>query len=90
MSEEELRRRIGLLKRSMGFGGIFGLALQDWLNTPSTSSSAPDQCAHYKEYAARQACANGDLWGADRIEQAGRAKPRAPGTTARGSAASGT
>jgi hypothetical protein len=69
MSEEELRLRIELLKRSMGFGGIFGPALQDWLNAPAPAS---DDCAHYSEYAARQACANGDLWGADRIEQ-GRA-----------------
>jgi hypothetical protein len=78
MSEEELRLRIELLKRSMGFGGIFGPALQDWLNAPSapttesSDSSAPDDCAHYNEYAARQACASGDLWGADRIEE-GRA-----------------
>jgi hypothetical protein len=73
MSEEELRLRIELLKRSMGFGGIFGPALQDWLNAPSApSGDGPDECAHYTEYAARRACANGDLWGADRIEQ-GRA-----------------
>jgi hypothetical protein len=73
MSEEELRLRIELLKRSMGFGGIFGPALQDWLNAPSApAGDGPDECAHYTEYAARQACANGDLWGADRIEQ-GRA-----------------
>ena len=81
MSEEELRLRIELLRRSMGFGGIFGPALQDWLNAPSlpaagpSGDTAPDQCAaRYNEYAARQACANGDLWGADRIEQ-GRASP---------------
>ena len=75
MSEEELRLRIELLERSMGFGGIFGPALQDWLNAPSGPSGAgPDECAHYAEYAARQACGVGDLWGADRIEQ-GRATP---------------
>jgi hypothetical protein len=75
MSEEELRLRIELLKRSMGFGGIFGPALQDWLNAPSApAGDAPDECAHYNEYAARRACAVGDLWGADRIEQ-GRASP---------------
>jgi hypothetical protein len=74
MSEEELRLRIELLKRSMGFGGIFGPALQDWLNAPSAPGDAPDECAHYSEYAARRACAVGDLWGADRIEQ-GRASP---------------
>ena len=74
MSEEELRLRIELLQRSMGFGGIFGPALQDWLNSPSApvQDAGPDECAHYNEYAARQACGNGDLWGADRIEQ-GRA-----------------
>jgi hypothetical protein len=72
MSEEELRLRIELLKRSMGFGGIFGPAMQDWLNAPSApAGGAPDECAHYNEYAARRACANGDLWGADRIEQGG-------------------
>jgi hypothetical protein len=76
MSEEELRLRIELLRRSMGFGGIFGPALQDWLNAPSAHAgdTGPDECGHYNEYAARQACANGDLWGADRIEQ-GRASP---------------
>jgi hypothetical protein len=75
MSEEELRLRIELLERSMGFGGIFGPALQDWLNAPSApAGDAPDECAHYSEYAARQACGVGDLWGADRIEQ-GRATP---------------
>ena len=74
MSEEELRLRIELLQRSLGFGGIFGPALQDWANTPSAPASGPDECAHYDEYAARRACANGDLWGADRIEQ-GRASP---------------
>lgn len=73
MSEDELRLRIELLKRSMGFGGIFGPALHDWLNAPpAPANDAPDECAHYNEHAARQACANGDLWGADRIEQ-GRA-----------------
>jgi hypothetical protein len=75
MSEEELRLRIELLQRSMGFGGIFGPALQDWLNTPSApAGDGPDECGHYAEYAARQACGVGDLWGADRIEQ-GRATP---------------
>jgi hypothetical protein len=59
----------------MGFGGIFGPALQDWLNTPSApAGDGPDECGHYAEYAARQACGVGDLWGADRIEQ-GRATP---------------
>jgi hypothetical protein len=79
MSEQEMRLRIELLRRSMGFGGIFGPALQGWLNAPSApsadpsdDSSAPDDCAHYNEYAARQACGVGDLWGADRIEE-GRA-----------------
>jgi hypothetical protein len=75
MSEEELRLRIELLQRSMGFGGIFGPALQDWLNSPSApAGDGPDECGHYAEYAARQACGVGDLWGADRIEQ-GRATP---------------
>ncbi|HEX5078125.1 MAG TPA: hypothetical protein VFV80_03170 [Geminicoccaceae bacterium] len=74
MSEEELRLRLELLQRSMGFGGIFGPALQGWLEAPPAPSgdTGPDECAHYNEYAARRACANGDLWGADRIEQ-GRA-----------------
>jgi hypothetical protein len=75
MSEEELRLRIELLQRSMGFGGIFGPGLQDWLNAPSApAGDGPDECGHYAEYAARQACGVGDLWGADRIEQ-GRATP---------------
>lgn len=74
MSEEELRLRVELLRRSMGFGGLFGPGLQDWLNQPSApaGSSAPDECGRYNEHAARQACGVGDLWGADRIEQ-GRA-----------------
>ena len=78
MSEEELRLRIELLKRSLGFGGIFGPALQDWMNAPPapqpgpSGSSDPDNCSRYTEYAARQACGSGDLWGADRIED-GRA-----------------
>jgi hypothetical protein len=72
MSEEELRLRIELLRRSMGFGGIFGPALQDWLNAPSAPSgdTGPDPCAHYNEYAARRACVNGDLWGADASSRA--------------------
>lgn len=75
MSEEELRLRIELLQRSMGFGGIFGPALQGWLNAPSAPSPAPgDDCAHYTEYAAHQACGSGDLWAADRIQE-DRASP---------------
>jgi hypothetical protein len=75
MSEEELRLRIELLERSMGFGGIFAPALQDWLNAPPIpAGDEPDECAHDTEYAARQACGVGDLWGADRIEQ-GRTTP---------------
>jgi hypothetical protein len=74
MSEEELRLRIELLQRSMGFGGLFGPALQDWLNSPSAPAAAPDACGHYDEYAARQACGVGDLWAADRLQQ-DRASP---------------
>ena len=69
MSEDELRLRVELLQRSMGFGGIFGPALQDWLNAPAAPPAAADSCGHYAEYAARQACGAGDLWAADRIEQ---------------------
>jgi hypothetical protein len=75
MSEEELRLRIELLQRSMGFGGIFGPALQDWLNAPSAPpAAASDACGRYTEHAARQACGAGDLWAADRIED-DRASP---------------
>jgi hypothetical protein len=79
MSEAEMRMRIELLRRSMGFGGLFGPGLQDWLNSPSAPSPGPspsgrDNCARYNEHAARQACGSGDLWGADRIED-GRASP---------------
>jgi hypothetical protein len=74
MSEEELRLRIELLQRSMGFGGIFGPALQDWLNAPSAPPAQRDACGRYAEHAARQACGAGDLWAADRIQQ-DRASP---------------
>ncbi len=66
MSEAELQLRLELMQRSMGFGGIFGPALQDWLNAPS----APDHgCGGYTDYAARQACGAGDRWAADRLQQ---------------------
>ena len=74
MSEEELRLRIELLQRSLGFGGIFGPALQDWLNSPSAPPAQSDPCGHYADYAARQACGAGDLWAADRIQE-DRASP---------------
>jgi hypothetical protein len=74
MSEEELRLRIELLQRSLGFGGIFGPALQDWLNSPSAPPAQGDPCGHYADYAARQACGAGDLWAADRIQE-DRASP---------------
>ena len=54
---------------SMGFGGVFGPALQDWLNAPSAPPAAAESCGDYADYAARQACGAGDLWAADRIEQ---------------------
>jgi hypothetical protein len=58
----------------MGFGGLIGTALQDWLNSPSAPAAAEAGSSHYDEYAARQACGVGDLWAADRLQQ-DRASP---------------
>ena len=67
---------------SMGFGDVFGPALQDWLNAPSAPPAAADSCGHYAERAARQACGVGDLRAADRIEQDRASPSSATGTTA--------
>jgi hypothetical protein len=73
MSEEELRLRIELLRRSMGFGGIFGPAFAGLAERASPlRRHRAGSMRPLNEYAVRRACANGDLWGADRIEQ-GRA-----------------
>lgn len=66
MSEAEIRMRIMLLQKSMGFGGIFGPMIAP-LNRPS----APKQksCDAYSDYAACQAYRNGDQWAADRLQR---------------------
>ncbi len=69
MSEQEAQMRLQLMQRSMGFGGIFGPALQNWLNSPSAPPAEDDACSGYTDYAAHQACGNGDLWAADRLQQ---------------------
>ncbi len=69
MSEQEAQMRLELMQRSMGFGGIFGPALQNWLNSPSAPPAEDDACSAYSDYAAHQACGNGDLWAADRLQQ---------------------
>jgi hypothetical protein len=65
MSDAEAQLRILLLQRSLGFGGIFGPALQDWRNSPS-----PDRgCGAYTDPAACNAYRAGDLWAADRLQR---------------------
>jgi hypothetical protein len=73
MTEEQFRQM--LQQRSRGFGGIFAPMLQGGGGTapPASSgggqSSRDQQCANrYSDYAARQACKNGDLWAADRLQ----------------------
>ena len=55
-----------LMQRSMGFGGIFGPLIAP---LGKGGGSPSDKCAHYTEYAARQACKAGDGWAADRLER---------------------
>ncbi len=69
MSEQELQMQAELMQHGMGFGGIFGQALQNWLNAPSAPPAEDDACSAYTDYAAHQACGNGDLWAADRLQQ---------------------
>jgi hypothetical protein len=79
MTEEQFRQM--LQQRSTGFGGIFGPMLQGGGGSGGGGSVAPagraaspqaqreQQCANrYSDYAARQACKNGDLWAADRLQ----------------------
>jgi hypothetical protein len=60
--------RQNLMMHSLGFGGIFGPGLKKWANTPSKPSGSSNKCGGYNEYAAQQACKNGDGWAADRLE----------------------
>ena len=69
MSEQEAQMRAALMQHGLGFGGIFGPALQNWLNSPSAPAAEDDACSGYSDYAAHQACGNGDLWAADRLQQ---------------------
>lgn len=64
MSDQEAQMRMMLMQRSMGFGGIFGPALNQWANTPRQS----DPCDAYSDYAACQAHKNGDDWAAERLQ----------------------
>jgi hypothetical protein len=66
-TEGEQQMRAALLQRSMGFGGIFGPTLKNWMNTPEGNSPGHGQCSDYSDYAACQAHKNGDDWAADRL-----------------------
>jgi hypothetical protein len=78
MTEEQFRQM--LQQRSTGFGGIFAPMLQGGGGggggavAPAGRAASPQaqreqQCANrYSDYAARQACKNGDLWAADRLQ----------------------
>jgi|SRR5579859_4340559 len=65
---------MGLMKQSMGFGGIFGGMINDSVG-PKTwgggggGGGGGNPCEYYNEYAACQAHKNGDDWAADRIER---------------------
>jgi hypothetical protein len=68
---------MGLMRQSMGFGGIFGGAINNSVG-PKTwggggggggGDSGGNPCEYYNEYAACQAHKNGDDWAADRIER---------------------
>jgi hypothetical protein len=59
--------RAALLQRSMGFGGIFGPSLKNWMNTPEGNSPGHGQCSDYSDFAACQAHKNGDDWAANRL-----------------------
>lgn len=69
MSDAEARMRIMLLQRSMGFGGIFRPAMDDWMRSPSAPAGGGGNCGGYSDYAAKQACKSGDGWAADRLQQ---------------------
>jgi hypothetical protein len=64
-SQAEMRLRLELMQRSLGFGGIFGPALRDWVDTPPRD----DGCGPYTDYAACQAHRAGDDWAAERLQQ---------------------
>jgi hypothetical protein len=66
-SDAELQMRAALLQRSMGFGGIFGPSLKNWMNTPEGNSPGHGQCSDYSDFAACQAHKNGDDWAANRL-----------------------
>jgi hypothetical protein len=65
-SEAELKLRMMLMQRSMGFGGIFGPLIAP-LNK-SGGGSKGNECGHYTDYAACQAYKAGDGWAADRLQ----------------------
>jgi hypothetical protein len=65
-SEAELKLRMMLMQRSMGFGGIFGPLIAP-LNQGG-GSSKQNECGHYTDYAACQAYKAGDGWAADRLQ----------------------
>jgi hypothetical protein len=64
-SEAELKLRMMLMQRSMGFGGIFGPLIAP-LN--KSGGSKQDECGQYTDYAACQAHKAGDGWAADRLQ----------------------
>jgi hypothetical protein len=63
-SAAELRMRMALMQRSMGFGGIFA----PFIKSMAQPSSSDSRCANYSDYAACQAAKNGDNWAADRLQ----------------------
>ncbi len=65
-SEAELKLRMMLMQRSMGFGGIFGPLIAP-LNQGG-GSSKQNECGHYTDYAACKAYKAGDGWAADRLQ----------------------
>lgn len=70
-SEEELKLRIELLQRSMGFGGIFAPMLNGLSSGNGSGADPRDECLRrgYTDYAACQAFKAGDGWAADRLQR---------------------
>ena len=64
MSEAELRLRMALMQRSMGFGGIFAPMIKNM----TKPSPADHRCDNYSDYGACQAAKNGQYWAADRLQ----------------------
>ncbi len=63
-SEAEMRMRMALMQRSMGFGGIFAPMIKGLIQPSATDH----RCDNYSDYGACQAAKVGEYWSADRLQ----------------------